>query len=74
MTRILFAAAALTLVGIGAVQSAPRSKGRQGAGAPARLQGPVAIPTRPAWAAPGECFTDDGYGRFRPCSSDGRAD
>jgi hypothetical protein len=24
--------------------------------------------TRPAWAGPNECFTDEGYGRFVPCS------
>jgi hypothetical protein len=24
---------------------------------------------RPSWAGPNECFTDDGYGRFWPCSA-----
>jgi hypothetical protein len=24
---------------------------------------------RPAWAAPGSCYTDEGYGRFRPCDA-----
>jgi hypothetical protein len=28
-------------------------------------------PNRPYWAAPNECFTDDGGGRFRPCSAGG---
>lgn len=23
----------------------------------------------PGWAAPGECLIDDGYNRYRPCSS-----
>lgn len=24
---------------------------------------------RPPWAAPWECYTDEGYGRFRSCSA-----
>jgi hypothetical protein len=24
---------------------------------------------RPAWAPRGSCFTDDGYGRYRPCDA-----
>ena len=27
----------------------------------------------PPWAGPGECYTDEGYGRFTPCSMGGRA-
>ena len=76
MTRILFAAAALTLVGISAAQPAPRNQGQQGSwnSAPVRLQGQQNVfPTRPAWAQPGDCFTDDGYGRFRSCSAGGRS-
>ena len=23
----------------------------------------------PVWAQPGECFTDEGYGRYLPCSA-----
>jgi hypothetical protein len=26
-------------------------------------------PSRPPWAAPHQCFTDEGYGRFRPCDA-----
>ncbi|MBX6426944.1 MAG: hypothetical protein IRZ09_13600 [Variibacter sp.] len=37
---------------------------------PDRLPGQI-YPSRPYWAAPGECFLDDGYGRFRPCSGGG---
>jgi hypothetical protein len=75
MTRILITAAALALAGIGAAQSAPRPQAQQGTwnSAPVRLQGQQnGFPTRPAWAQPGECFTDDGYGRFRSCSAGGR--
>ena len=31
---------------------------------------PAAIPgPRPVWAAPGSCYTDEGYGRYRPCDA-----
>jgi hypothetical protein len=35
---------------------------------PDRIPGQI-YPNRPYWAAPGECFTDDGGGRFRPCNA-----
>jgi hypothetical protein len=28
-------------------------------------------PQRPAWASPYECYYDEGYGRYRPCSAGG---
>ena len=31
----------------------------------------VRYPNRPAWATPGECYTDEGGGRFMPCSYGG---
>jgi hypothetical protein len=31
---------------------------------------PTAYPgPRPVWAAPGSCYTDEGYGRYRPCDA-----
>ena len=74
MTRIILGAFVIALVGT-AVEAAPRQQGRNPnsafSSAPVGLQG--GFPTRPAWAAPGECFTDDGYGRFRSCSAGGRS-
>ena len=38
-------------------------------------QAPVlpAVANRPAWAAPQQCYTNDGYVRFLPCDvGDGR--
>jgi hypothetical protein len=29
----------------------------------------VASSSRPVWAAPWQCFTDDGYGRYLPCEA-----
>jgi hypothetical protein len=72
--RLVIPAVAFVLVGLGTAQSAPRQGSPQGGwnNAPVRLQGlQPGFPTRPSWAAPGECFTDDGYGRFRSCSSSG---
>ena len=41
-------------------------------GAPAPVVQP-AFTGRPAWAAPQQCYTNDGYGRFLPCDvGDGR--
>jgi len=32
-----------------------------------------AVANRPVWAAPQQCFTNEGYGRFVPCDvGDGR--
>jgi hypothetical protein len=75
MTRIVIPAVAFMFVGIGDAESAQRQTNRQGGwnNAPVRLQGqPQGFPTRPAWAQPVDCFTDDGYGRFRSCSAGGR--
>ena len=30
---------------------------------------PVVRTPGPTWAAPGECFTDEGYGRYWPCGA-----
>ena len=31
------------------------------------------VAKRPAWAVPGQCITDEGYGRYLPCDvGDGR--
>jgi hypothetical protein len=42
--------------------------------APAAAPAGVSVygwPQRPAWASPYECYYDDGYGRYRPCSAGG---
>lgn len=37
-------------------------------------QAPVSMRTPgPIWAMPNECYTDEGYGRFTPCSMGGRS-
>jgi hypothetical protein len=75
--RIIVPAVAFMLVGLGTAESAPRHKNAQGSwnNAPVRLQGlqQPGFPTRPSWAGPNTCFTDEGYGRFSPCGSGGRS-
>ena len=36
---------------------------------PANLYPYYARTPGPPWAAPGECFTDEGYGRYWPCGA-----
>lgn len=72
--KILVAAvAALSLAGISAADAHPnkRHKARHHAPAVAYIQtAPTMYPgPRPVWAAPGSCYTDEGYGRFRPCDA-----
>ena len=71
MTRIIIVAVAVALAGTSAEAAARKSarpEARALQSAPVAAHG-YAVANRPAWAAPGECYTDDGYGRFSPCSS-----
>ena len=74
MTRMIIAAVAVTLIGTVNAEAAarksakPEARAWQTAAVAARVNGPIG-PVGPAWAAPGECFTDDGYGRFWSCSA-----
>ncbi len=73
MTRILIAAIALSF-SVGAADAAAKHKRKY-----VRHHAPIAAyvpavpyavyPSRPPWAAPWQCFTDEGYGRFRPCDA-----
>ena len=69
--------AALSFANVGAADAAAKHKRH-----PVRHHGPVAYvppapavaqPHRPAWAGPGECITDEGYGRYWPCGA-GKSD
>ena len=72
MTRIIIMAVAVALVATTGADAAARKSARPEAralqSAPVAAYG-YAVANRPYWAAPGECYTDDGYGRFWPCSS-----
>ena len=73
MSRILIAAIALSF-SVGAADAATKHKRKHVRHhAPAVIYVPAsAFPVyraRPPWAAPHQCFTDEGYGRFRPCDA-----
>jgi hypothetical protein len=74
MSRVLIAAIALSLCAAATDAAAKQKHKRK----PVLHDGPAAVyvpanhglyPTRPPWAAPHQCFTDEGYGRFRPCDA-----
>jgi len=70
MHRLLFALPVLLVIGASPADAARHKKVRAAAPqhAPASLQ-----PSRPPWAAPWQCVTNDGYGRYLPCDlGDGR--
>jgi hypothetical protein len=72
MTKLIVAVAALSFVAIGAADAAGKPKPRKivrADGVVAYLPAPIVDAARPPWAAPWECYTDEGYGRFRSCSA-----
>lgn len=73
-TKILIAAAAaISLAAAGAADAKVKYKRyRVHHGAPYAYVpvSPYAARTPgPPWAQPWECYTDEGYGRYRPCSA-----
>lgn len=70
-TKLIAAVAALSFVAVSAADAAAkhkRHKARHGAVVYHTVAPYVGTP-RPPWAQPWECFTDEGYGRYRSCSS-----
>lgn len=71
LTRWIAAAAALSVIAIVPTDAAAKKQKRY------KTQQIVVYPAasyrvgtaRPPWAQPWECFTDEGYGRYRSCSS-----
>jgi hypothetical protein len=65
--------AALSFVAISATDAAAkhkRHKVHRGGGYAYVPASPYAARTPgPPWAQPWECFTDEGYGRYRPCNA-----
>jgi hypothetical protein len=72
MHRLLSTLLAVLVVGQFGVTSADAARHKKIKAAPAQAA-PVYTqpaghpPYRPAWMAPQQCVTDDGYGRFLPC-------
>jgi hypothetical protein len=61
----------LSIAGLDAAEAASKRKKAKVRPAPISvLQAPaVARTPGPVWAGPGECFTDEGYGRYWPCGA-----
>jgi hypothetical protein len=72
MFRIMLAAvAAFSLASLGTADAASKRKRHVVRSAPV-LSAPIAPSARtpgPSWANPYDCYTDEGYGRYLPCSS-----
>ncbi len=76
MKKVVIAAIALSL-SAGVANAAPRKHKRVVRHHHPVIVRPVAPPyasyyrpgPRPPWAAPWQCFTDEGYGRYRPCDA-----
>jgi hypothetical protein len=69
MTRIIIVVSAIILGGSTSAEAAARKNAKAGAWQTAAVAARPIAPARPAWAGANECYTDDGYGRFSPCSS-----
>ncbi len=72
MNKIMIAAIALSMLAVGSADAAKRKHARMHGVASGRAA--VAMPAMPSartpgppWAGPGECYTDEGYGRYTPC-------
>lgn len=70
LIKLIAAVAALSLTAVGVADAKhKRQKVRHGAIAYHTVAPYGAGTPRPPWAQPWECFTDEGYGRYRSCSS-----
>lgn len=72
MLRIaLIAAVTLSFASLDAADAASKRKRQHVQAMPVHAT-PVAPATRtpgPIWAGPGECYTDEGYGRYTACGA-----
>lgn len=69
---LIAAVAAFSFVAVGAADAASKHKRkhvRHGSAYAYVPAAPYARTPGPPWAQPWECFTDEGYGRYRSCSA-----
>ncbi len=70
---ILAAAGLAALSGLSSADAAARHKHKIRPAVTQAVPAVQPVARRPVWAAPWQCFTDDGYGRYLPCDvGDGR--
>lgn len=68
MTHILIVMFVLAVTTSTGAEAAPRKSVNAEVWRMAAVAARAITPARPAWAGLNDCFTDDGYGRFTPCS------
>ncbi len=70
---LIAAVAAFSFVAVGAADAASKHKRKHHRHGGAYAYVPVspygARTPGPPWTQPWECFTDEGYGRYRPCNA-----
>jgi hypothetical protein len=71
---LIMAVTAISFAAVGAADAASGKKRKKmrhhGPAVVHVAPSPYALPgPRPVWAAPWQCFTDEGYGRYRPCDA-----
>lgn len=72
MLKVMLAVlAALSIAGLDAADAASERKKQKVRSAPivTTPAKPIARTSGPPWAVPGECFMDEGYGRYSSCST-----
>jgi len=70
LARLITIAAALSLVTLAPAGATTNHKRYKTQPVVAYQVAPYWVGTpRPPWAQPWECFTDEGYGRYRSCSA-----
>jgi hypothetical protein len=72
LTKLILAVAALSFVAMSGADAAGKTKRIKvvtSDGVAAYWPVNPSATARPVWAAPWECYTDEGYGRYRSCSA-----
>jgi hypothetical protein len=68
MIRLVIMISAIIVVGSSGAEAATRKGAKAASWQTAAAAARPVTPARPAGAAASECYTDDGYGRYWPCS------
>ena len=68
MSEMRIVAIVLLAVTLCGCASTPSLLGNQPQAGAAVAGAPASVSNGPAWRSPNECFYDDGYGRWSPCS------
>lgn len=67
LRTIIAVLVAISFANLDSAEAASKGKRQKVRAIPPVLTTPVARTPGPIWAGPGECYTDEGYGRYWPC-------